>query len=69
MLEELGDMAGARTAYERAERIRPDDFELELALGEVASRLGDREGAIRHLDRALALQPDSAVARAARDRL
>jgi tetratricopeptide (TPR) repeat protein len=69
MLEALGDWRGARASYERAERLNPGDFEVQLRLGRAAARLGDRDAAIRHLDKALALQPDSDLARAERSQL
>jgi tetratricopeptide (TPR) repeat protein len=69
MLVEAGDLPAARAAYEKAEAIRPDDFEVQLALGKIASRLNDRDAAILHLDRALALKPTSDAARAERAKL
>lgn len=69
MLVDAGDLPAARRAYQRAEEIRPDDFEVQLALGRIASRLDDRQAAILHLDRAIALKPTSDAARAERAKL
>ena len=69
LLEETGDWAGARAAYEKAEALRPDDFEVQLGLGRVAARAGDRAAALRHLDRALQIRPGNQAAALARSRL
>jgi tetratricopeptide (TPR) repeat protein len=59
VLMELEDWQGAREAYARAADLAPGNFAVHLALGRSAARLGDREAAIRHLDRALEIRPDS----------
>jgi len=53
----------------RAEALRPDDFEAQLGLGRAAARAGDREAAIRHLDRALQIRPGNQAAVLERSRL
>lgn len=55
----LENWQGAREAYARAAEIAPGNFGVHLALGRSAARLGDREAAIRHLDRALEIRPGS----------
>jgi tetratricopeptide (TPR) repeat protein len=69
MLMEVGDWHGARDALEQAAALRPNVFDLQLALGRVAARLGDREAALLHFDHALRMWPDSRVALEERSRL
>ena len=54
--ERNGDLSRARTALERALSL-VDWADLRLALGTLLARLGDRAGARRELDRALAINP------------
>jgi len=68
-LEAVSDWAGAKEAYERAAALHDGDFDVELGLGRVAARTGDRATALRHLDRALGIRPGNPAAAAERAKL
>ena len=53
---------GAGEAGDRAAVLDTGNLAVQLALGRNAARLGDREAAFRHLDRALEIRPDSRAA-------
>lgn len=54
--ERAGELARARSSFERALSL-VDWADLRLALGALLARLGDKPGARRELDRALAINP------------
>jgi Flp pilus assembly protein TadD len=58
-----GDPAGARAAFEEAIRARPSLPAAHYNLAVVLSRLGDRQAAIRALERVLRIAPHHAKAR------
>jgi tetratricopeptide (TPR) repeat protein len=60
--EGLGDFAHARSAYEATERLQTFKPAAALRLGELLSRTGDMEGALRHLEEAARLSPNDARA-------
>lgn len=55
-----GDRAGAFEAFARSADLRPAHFESWVGAGEVALAIGRAEDAVRYLEGALALRPDSA---------
>jgi tetratricopeptide (TPR) repeat protein len=59
----LGDNAGAIAALEKAIEADPKDFDAHLNLGAVLHTERHLDGARQHLERALALQPASSMAR------
>lgn len=56
--EKSGERAEALRWYERAARYNPTDFEARLRAARIAASLGDRPGAIAHMQAAVALKPD-----------
>jgi len=70
LLQRLGRTAEARAALERAVALAPDDPRVHLALGSLLLAAGsDRPRATAHLQRVLALAPESAAAAEARTML
>jgi Flp pilus assembly protein TadD len=61
-LEDFGDLAGARAAYERALGVDPRHSPVALNLGLVRAKLGDRDGARVALSQALGSDPNSGAA-------
>ena len=61
-LQYLGDNAGATAALRQAVEQDPNDFEAHLTLGAVLNTERELAGARQHLERALALKPDSNLA-------
>ena len=59
----LGDMEGAAAALRKAVEANPNDFEAQVGLGAALHNQRDLDGARQHLQRALALKPDSNLAR------
>ncbi|KFN50676.1 tetratricopeptide repeat protein [Arenimonas composti] len=57
-LQQAGDRAGARRAYEQALELAPDRAETYFGLANVLLAEGDRSGATRRLHEALALDPN-----------
>ncbi|MBI3450577.1 MAG: tetratricopeptide repeat protein [Acidobacteria bacterium] len=68
-LEAASDWAGAKESYEKAAALHDGEFDVELGLGRVAARMGDRATALRHLDRALQIRPGNPAAAAERGKL
>lgn len=68
-LSRNGKHAEARTEIEAALQVGIQNAEFLYHAGVIASELGDRDAAVRHLERSLAQSPRSAVADAARARL
>jgi Flp pilus assembly protein TadD len=67
LLQRLGRTAEARTALDRAVLLSPNDPRAHLALGGLLLAAGsDRRRASAHLERVLALAPESAAAAEAR---
>jgi tetratricopeptide (TPR) repeat protein len=64
-----GDGAGAIRAYEEALRCSPGDPGYHVALAEELLRASRFAEAVSHLERALALDPRNARARALRERM
>jgi Flp pilus assembly protein TadD len=67
MLRRQGDLAGARTAWERAAELLPESFAVWDSLAGLCDQLGDRAGAVRCLEQAQlilerAVQTDPSVA-------
>ncbi len=60
--EELGDLSAARQAYLRAHELTPEVPEPLAGLAAIATRMSDWTQARRFAARALALQPDHAIA-------
>lgn len=58
----LADYNGARSAFETAIKLEPDDARAELGLGSVYSNLGDKARTLEHLARYKQLRPDLAGA-------
>jgi hypothetical protein len=56
--EALDDLEGARVAYERAARLYPLAQSARIALSRLASRQGDRAGALRHAQQLLSIPAD-----------
>ncbi|MGO4882863.1 MAG: tetratricopeptide repeat protein [Bryobacteraceae bacterium] len=63
VLTYLGDTEGAAAALRKAVEANPKDFEAQVGLGAVLHTQRDLDGAREHLQRALALRPDSNLAR------
>ncbi len=61
-LQYLGDNAGAAAALRQALQQDPNDFEAHLTLGAVLNTERDLAGSREHLERAMALRPDSNLA-------
>ncbi len=59
-----GDLDGAGKAIDEAEGLGASPGQLRLLRGQVASHRGDTPAAIRHLEQAVQLLPDSVAARA-----
>jgi tetratricopeptide (TPR) repeat protein len=55
LLDVTNDPGGARSWLQRAADLRDEDGEIQLALAEAASRLGDTAGRTWHLERAMEL--------------
>lgn len=55
---EAGDLAGAKTAFEAAQKANPKDAEVVYYLGLVAEKSGDKAGAERGYREALKMKPD-----------
>lgn len=63
-----GDAAGAIASYREALKCGPGDAGSHAGLAEEYARTGDRESAMEHVDRALALDPNHGKARALKTR-
>jgi tetratricopeptide (TPR) repeat protein len=63
VLSYLGDTDGAAAMLRKAVEADPKDFDAQVGLGAVLHTNRDLDGARRHLQNALQLKPDSAVAR------
>jgi tetratricopeptide (TPR) repeat protein len=63
VLPYLGDNAGAMAALRKAIEADPEDFDAQLNLGAVLLTERQLDTARQHLERALALQPESTLAR------
>jgi protein O-GlcNAc transferase len=63
VLQQKGDLEGARQAYEQALRLAPRRVDARSNLGLVYLNLGRNEQAVEALSRALAIQPELAAAR------
>jgi hypothetical protein len=61
-----GNPRAARELLERAARLRPNDLEVHLALGEVSLTLGDAAAGEAAFSRALAIQPSNIDAQVGR---
>ncbi len=62
-LQDLGDNPAAIAAFGKALAADPDDFEAHLTLGAILNVERDVPGARKHVERALQLEPSSALAR------
>ncbi|MEM8497410.1 MAG: tetratricopeptide repeat protein [Pseudomonadota bacterium] len=60
-----GDLAGARSAYERILKANPEDTEALVGLGSMAQQQGNQDMAVGYLVRAVKNKPDHAFALAA----
>ncbi len=58
-----GRFAEARARFARAVELQPEFVDALIALGKAATRAGDPEGALPHLEKAVRLAPDNEVAR------
>ena len=58
-----GDIARARTEFEKAVRLAPNDAEAQLALGWVLAQQGEQDAAVTHLRAAIKSKPDIVEAR------
>jgi len=61
--DKTGDQAGAEPEFRAALKIDPDDFDANLYLGAILYKRRDVDQAKPYLDKALALQPASSIAR------
>jgi tetratricopeptide (TPR) repeat protein len=61
--DKTGDQAGAEPEFRAALKIDPDDFDANLYLGAILYKRRDVDEAKPYLDKALALQPTSTIAR------
>ena len=57
------DFAWAAEEFGAAARLKPQDPDAEANLGAAFAELGEKEKAIAHLERALALDPGNQLAR------
>ncbi len=62
LLKDLARHEDARSSFDRALALRPDDIEALNNRGLVLSSLGQRDAALADFDRAVALRPDFAAA-------
>jgi len=60
---EKGDLASARTEFEKAVRLAPRDATAQSALGWVLAKSGEADEALRHLQTALNIKPSLIEAR------
>jgi tetratricopeptide (TPR) repeat protein len=68
VLDDFGDPKGAELAYEKALVSNPNDFTAQVQLGGVLYSQRQLAAAMQHLNRAVALQPSSALAHYERGR-
>lgn len=66
LLDQTGDLQGARAAWERVVLLQPRQAQDRANLGSTLHRLGDLAGALAQFDAALTLQPDFADGHVAR---
>jgi Flp pilus assembly protein TadD len=62
IMEELGELSQARALYLEGTRVFPDSADIFFSLGAVEDRLGDKEGCVRNMRKAVGLDPNFADA-------